>query len=333
MTDYWDSRTVLVTGADGFIGSHLVESLVELGASVRAFVFYNSWNSIGWLADVSGAVRSEIEVVSGDIRDDYSVAAAIEDREIVFHLASLIAIPYSYKAPRTFVDTNITGTLNVLQACRNSNELVRLVHTSTSEVYGTAQFVPITEKHPLSGQSPYSATKIGADMLVESFHRSFGVPAVTARPFNTYGPRQTARAVIPTIASQLLSGCKELQLGAISPTRDFNYVKDTVDGFIAVAECEAAEGQVVNIGSGQEWSIEATAKLLMQCCECNVPIISDDKRIRPENSEVNRLMADPTTLQTLTTWQPKISFSDGLLQTDDWIRLNQRYFDPTVYSL
>ena len=333
MTDYWDSRPILVTGADGFIGSHLVEALVELGASVRAFVFYNSWNSIGWLSDVSDTVQRKIEIVSGDIRDDYCVTAAVEDREIVFHLASLIAIPYSYKAPRAFVDTNITGTLNVLQACRNSNALIRLVHTSTSEVYGTAQFVPITENHPLTGQSPYSASKIAADMLVESFHRSFGVPAVTARPFNTYGPRQTARAVIPTIVSQLISGCDELQLGEISPTRDFNFVQDTVEGFISLAECKAAEGQAINIGSGQEWSIEATAKLLMQCCGYDVPIISDEKRIRPKKSEVTRLVADPTRLQTLTTWQPQTSFSDGLLKTIDWIRANPRYFDPTVYSL
>ena len=333
MAEFWKGRRALVTGADGFIGSHLVEALVEQGATVRAMVFYNSWNSIGWLSDISPAVRQNIELVTGDIRDHSCVAEMVKNCEIIFHLSSLIAIPYSYKAPRAFVDTNVVGALNILQACRESDALARLVHTSTSEVYGTAKFVPITEDHPLSGQSPYSASKIGADMMAESFHRSFGLPVITARPFNTYGPRQTARAVIPTIASQLLSGCTELQLGALTPTRDFNFVTDTVAGLMALAACADAEGQVVNIGSGEEWSIGQIAKMLMEACGQNVPIASDEQRLRPEKSEVNRLLADAARLKQLTGWQPKIPVSDGLARTVTWIRTNLHHFDPTGYAL
>ena len=331
MADFWNGRATLITGADGFIGSHLVEWLVERGADVRAFVFYNSWNSIGWLSDVPETVRRGIEIVTGDVRDESSVAAAVRGREIVFHLSSLVSIPYSYQAPRAFIDTNVTGALNVLQACRGSDTLVRLVHTSTSEVYGTARFVPITEDHPLTGQSPYSASKIAADALAESFHRSFGVPVTTARPFNTFGPRQTARAVIPTIASQLLSGCTELRLGALTPTRDFNFVSDTVTGLAALGECAEAEGQVVNIGSGEEWSIEKTAKLLMEVCKREVPIVSDETRLRPENSEVNRLLADTGRLRTLTGWAPQTPFAEGLTRTADWIGSNLQFFDPAHY--
>lgn len=332
MADSLAGQRVLVTGADGFIGSHLVEALVARGANVRAFVFYNSWGSIGWLADVPPDARSRVEIFFGDIRDDVRVAKAVDGCAHVFHLASLIAIPYSYEAPRAYVDTNVVGALNVLQASRRSADLVRLVHVSTSEVYGTAQRVPIDEMHPLAGQSPYSATKIGADMLAESFHRSFGVKVVTARPFNTFGPRQTARAVIPTIASQLLSGANELKLGALSPTRDFNYVGDTVAGLIALATCSAAVGRVVNIGSGQEWSIEATAKLLMEIAGRDVPIISEEERFRPQNSEVNRLLADTRLIRELTGWAPAVPFGDGLRHTVDWIRANLGRFDSTEYA-
>jgi NAD dependent epimerase/dehydratase len=333
MSDFWNGRQVLVTGADGFIGSHLVERLVTEGATVRALVFYNSWNSIGWLADISQQTRNSIEIFTGDIRDDGCVAEACRNQEIVFHLSSLIAIPYSYKAPRAYVDTNIVGALNVLQAGRQSDSLERIIHTSTSEVYGTAQFVPITEEHPLSGQSPYSASKIGADMVAESFFRSFELPVVTARPFNTFGPRQTARAVIPTIAAQLLSNCTQLTLGALTPTRDFNFVSDTVGGLMALGVCKDAEGQVVNIGTGEEWSIEQTANLLMQICENDVEIILEEARLRPEKSEVNRLLADASRLRSLTGWQPQVSFEDGLAYTANWIRKNLHHFDPDRYTL
>lgn len=323
---------MLVTGADGFIGSHLVERLVGAGANVRAFVFYNSWNSIGWLSDTPKAVRESVEIMPGDVRDDSRVAEAVAGCEYVFHLASLIAIPYSYEAPRAYVDTNMVGALNVLQAARRSDTLVRLVHTSTSEVYGTAQRVPIGEDHPLVGQSPYSATKIGADALAESFYRSFGVPVVTARPFNTFGPRQTARAVIPTIASQLLAGAEELRLGALTPTRDFNFATDTADGMIALATCAAAEGKVVNIGSGEEWSIEQTARLLMEITGRDVLIVSEEERIRPEKSEVNRLLADNALIRSLTGWQPDVPFEKGLARTAEWVAANLHHFDPERYT-
>jgi len=332
MSDELRGQQVLVTGADGFIGSHLVEQLVSLGAKVRAFVFYNSWNSIGWLADTPSSVREVIEIFPGDVRDEVRVREAVADCRYVFHLSSLIAIPYSYEAPRAYVDTNMVGALNVLQACRESDDLVRILHVSTSEVYGTAQTVPISESHPLVGQSPYSATKIGADALAESFHRSFGVPVVTARPFNTYGPRQTARAVIPTIAAQLLSGESELHLGALSPTRDFNFATDTADGMIALATCAKAEGQTVNIGSGEEWSIEQTAQLLMEICERKVNIVTEEDRLRPEKSEVNRLLADNRLLRELTGWKSRVLFHDGLVQTADWIRDNLDHFDPARYT-
>lgn len=331
MTNDLQGFRVLVTGADGFIGSHLVEALVTKGASVRAFVFYNSWGSIGWLADLPAEIRARVEIFPGDIRDEARVAQAVEGMAYVFHLASLIAIPYSYDAPRAYVDTNVIGALNVLQACRRSGELIRLVHTSTSEVYGTAQYVPIPESHPLVGQSPYSASKIGADALVESFHRSFGLKVVTARPFNTFGPRQTARAVIPTITSQLLGPANSLTLGALTPTRDFSFVTDTAAGLIALSTCAAAEGRTLNIGSGQEWSIEATAKLLMNICGRNVPIVRDEARLRPEKSEVNRLLADNRALRELTDWKPAVPFEEGLRRTVSWIAANLDRFDPARY--
>lgn len=325
-------KKVFVTGADGFIGSHLVELLVASGADVRALVYYNSWNERGWLRDVPRAVLSAVETISGDIRDTELVKKSIEGCDYVFHLSSLIAIPYSYVAPRSYVDTNVTGALNVLQGCRENDALIRLVHVSTSEVYGSAQTVPISEQHPLVGQSPYSASKIAADKIAESFHLSFGLPVVTARPFNTYGPRQTARAVIPTIASQLLAGCSRLKLGALSPTRDFNFVTDTAAGMLALALCPQAEGKVVNVGSNEEWSIEQTARMLMAVVGREVEIETDEDRIRPANSEVNRLLADNTLIHSLTTWRSEVPFRVGLEHTVEWIGRNLHFFDPEQYA-
>ena len=300
MLDNIKNKKVLVTGADGFIGSHLIELLVLNGAKVRALVYYNSWNDNGWLRDISKEIINEIDVVKGDIRDVETTRNLIKGIEYVFHLSSLIAIPYSYTASRSYVETNILGALNILNGCRDSNELIRLVHVSTSEVYGTAQSVPISEDHQLVGQSPYAATKIGADKLAESFYLSFGLPVVTARPFNTYGPRQTARAVIPTIISQLIQGCDSLKLGALSPTRDFNYATDTANGILSLGLCKKAEGEVINIGSGLEWSISDTAEKLFNIVGRKVPIKTDENRIRPKRSEVNRLLADNTKIKNLT---------------------------------
>lgn len=325
-------KKVFVTGADGFIGSHLVELLVSYGAEVRAMVYYNSWNERGWLRDVAPKVIENVELFNGDVRDTERVRSGVRGCDFVFHLSSLIAIPYSYEAPRAYVETNVTGALNVLQACRESDTLTRLVHVSTSEVYGSAQQVPIPESHPLVGQSPYSASKIAADKMAESFHLSFGLPVVTARPFNTFGPRQTARAVIPTIASQLVAGCRELKLGSLTPTRDFNFVTDTVCGMIALALCSEAEGRVVNIGSGEEWSIEQTAKMLMEVTGCEVTILCDEQRMRPKDSEVNRLLADNALIHSLTDWRSEVSFREGLEKTVEWIKCNIRYFDISAYA-
>ena len=332
MSETIEGRAVFVTGADGFIGSHLVELLVAAGARVRALVFYNSWNEIGWLRDVPADTRRHVEILTGDIRDVERVRHGVAGCEYVFHLSSLIAIPYSYDASRSYVETNIVGALNVLQACRESSTLVRLVHVSTSEVYGTAQQVPITESHPLVGQSPYSATKIAADKLAESFHRSFELPVVIARPFNTYGPRQTARAVIPTIAAQLLAGCDVLKLGSLEPTRDFNYVTDTAAGMLALALCPAAEGQVVNIGSGEEWSIKQTVELLCEVTRRRVPVETEEGRVRPGASEVQRLIADNRRITELTGWRSQIPFRTGLERTVQWIEQNLRHFTPESYA-
>jgi NAD dependent epimerase/dehydratase len=326
------NKLVLVTGSDGFIGSHLIELLVKNGAKVRALVYYNSWNEIGWLKDIPKETLAEVDIVRGDIRDAELVRKSTSGVEYIFHLSSLIAIPYSYDAPRSYVDTNITGALNVLNACKDSSSLIRMVHVSTSEVYGTAQYVPINEEHPLVGQSPYSASKIGADKIAESFYLSFGLPVVTARPFNTFGPRQTARAVIPTIASQLLSGCECLKLGSLSPTRDFNYVSDTISGLLSLALCEKAEGEVVNIGSGEEWSIEETAHLLCEIIDRKVDIVSDESRVRPVNSEVNRLLADNTKISRLTGWTTQTPFKKGLGNTVEWIKANLCYFETDKYA-
>ena len=314
-------KRVLVTGADGFIGSHLVEHLLECGANVRAFVFYNSFNSWGWLDTLDEATKRQLEVVAGDIRDPHGVRAAMKGCDVVLHLAALIAIPFSYHSPDTYVDTNIKGTLNVLQAARELG-VERVVHTSTSEVYGTARFVPITEEHPLQGQSPYAASKTGADQMALSFHLSFETPVAVVRPFNTYGPRQSARAVIPTIITQIAAGATQIKLGATSPTRDFNFVRDTCRGFVAVAECDAAVGTVINIGSNYEISVGNTARTIARVMGKDVEIVSDEQRIRPAGSEVERLWADNTKARKLTGWTPEYGglngFERGLRTTVEW---------------
>ena len=314
-------KTILVTGADGFIGSHLTESLVSQGYQVRAFVLYNSFNSWGWLDHSPKEILDSLEIFSGDIRDPYGVKAAMQGCDIVLHLAALIAIPYSYHSPATYVDTNITGTLNVVQAARELG-VQKVVHTSTSEVYGTAQFVPITEEHPLQGQSPYSASKIGADQIAMSFYRSFGTPVSIIRPFNTYGPRQSARAVIPTVITQIANGNRKIKLGALHPTRDFNYVKDTVRGFITIAESQNSVGEVINIGSNFEISIGDTVNLIAEAMDVDIEIETDDVRLRPEKSEVNRLWADNSKAKRLVGWEPlyggREGFKRGLAETAAW---------------
>ncbi len=325
--DNISTKHVFVTGADGFIGSHLIERLVKLGARVCALVCYNSWNETGWLREIDRSILADIEIIKGDIRDADLMHNAVRKVDYVFHLSSLIDIPYSYIAPRSYVDTNVIGALNIFNACRASEKLIRLLHVSTSEVYGTAQFVPIPENHPLVAQSPYAASKIGADKLAEAYYLSFALPVVTARPFNTYGPRQTARAVIPTIASQIAAGENRLALGALTPTRDFNFVTDTAAGMIALAICKEAEGLVVNIGSGQEWSIAQTAEMIMEIAGRKVEILMDKKRLRPENSEVNRLVADNRLISQLTDWRSRVSFRDGLKLTYSWIEKNLHHFN------
>ncbi len=331
-------KKVLVTGADGFIGSHLTELLVREGADVRAFVYYNSFNSWGWLDEAEDSIKSSIDVFAGDVRDPHGVRCAMRGCQVVFHLAALIAIPYSYHSPDTYVDTNIKGTLNILQAAREL-DVQRLVHTSTSEVYGTARTVPITEEHPLQGQSPYSASKIGADQMALSFHLSFGTPVAIIRPFNTYGPRQSARAVIPTIISQIAAGARQIKLGALHPTRDFNYVADTVRGFMAVAASDAALGKVINIGSNYEVSIRDTARLIAELMDADVEYVSDDERLRPEASEVERLWADNTRARELANWSPRYSGVEGLRRglraTIDWFAVpaNLRRYKAGRYNI
>jgi len=312
--DLKDKR-VLLTGADGFIGSHLVEMLVQQGAKVKALSYYNSFNHWGWLEVLD--CLDKIDIVSGDIRDPHFCKEISKDIDVIFHLAALIAIPYSYVAPDSYVDTNIKGTLNICQAAKE-NGCKRVIHTSTSEVYGTAQYVPIDEKHPLQPQSPYSATKIGADAMAMSFHSAFGLPVTTARPFNTYGPRQSARAVIPTIITQIAAGKKQIQLGDVSPTRDFNYVLDTCQGFIALAQSNNTIGEVVNIGSGTEISVGDTLNLIKELMKSDVEFIIDENRIRPENSEVFRLCCDNTRINELTGFRPEYSIEQGLKETIDW---------------
>lgn len=327
-------KKVLVTGADGFIGSHLTEQLVKDGYKVKAFSYYNSFNSWGWLDTLGKDILSEIEVFTGDIRDPNGVRESMKGIDEVFHLAALIAIPFSYHSPDSYVDTNIKGTLNVLQAARDL-ETSRILITSTSEVYGTAQYVPIDEKHPYQGQSPYSATKIGADRLAESFYRSFNMPISIVRPFNTYGPRQSARAVIPTIITQLLSGEKEIKLGALSPTRDFNYVKDTVNGFIEIAKSSKTIGEEINIATQNEISIGKLAKELIEQINPNAKIICEEERLRPEKSEVNRLLGCNKKIKELTNWKPQYTFKEGIKDTVEWFKDydNIKKYKSNLYNL
>lgn len=325
----WVSRNVLVTGAGGFIGSHLTERLVELGARPRVFVHYNSMGTWGWLDH--SALKEDVEVIAGDISDRDSVRKAVQGADVVFHLAALIGIPYSYHAPLSYVHTNVEGTLNVLQAALEAN-VERVVHTSTSEVYGTAQYVPIDEQHPLQGQSPYSATKIGADKLAEAFYCSFGLPVVTLRPFNTYGPRQSARAVIPTIITQCMVD-DVVRLGNLHPTRDLSYVADTVEGFIRGANSSKAIGQVVNVGSGQEISIGDLAYKIAGLMGKAVAIECENQRKRPESSEVERLCAANCLAKELLGWEPRYTLDEGLRLTIDWIGEHFEYYRPKVYTI
>lgn len=312
-------KKVLVTGADGFIGSHLVEDLVAAGCKVTAFVFYNSFNSWGWLDTFPKDILRKIQVVPGDVRDPHAVREAMRGQDIVFHLAALIGIPFSYHSPDLYIDTNVKGTVNVLQGAKDLGTKKILI-TSTSEVYGTALRVPIDETHPRQGQSPYSATKIAADALTESFYRCFNLPVVTVRPFNTYGPRQSARAIIPTIITQLLSGKKEIRLGALNPVRDFIFVKDTVSGFLAIAKSDKVIGQEINVAMQKETSVEDLAKKIIAKINPKAKIVTDRSRLRPARSEVTRLLGDNKKLRALTDWKPRYSHDDGIEMTIDWFR-------------
>lgn len=327
-------KKVLVTGADGFIGSHLVEQLLEEGASVKAFVYYNSFNSWGWLDTLTADVLKEIEIFPGDIRDPNGVETAMRDCAVVFHLAALIAIPFSYHSPDVYVDTNIKGTLNILQAARKQS-LEKVLITSTSEVYGTAQYVPIDEKHPYQGQSPYSATKIGADRLAESFYRSFDLPVVIVRPFNTYGPRQSARAIIPTVITQLMAGQTELKLGNISPTRDFNYVKDTVSGFAEIAKADGSIGEEINIASGQEISVGGLVTKIAGLMDTEISITTEEQRLRPDKSEVERLLGNNEKILNMTAWQQRFDLDAGLKETIAWFTNpdNLRKYKSDLYNI
>jgi dTDP-glucose 4,6-dehydratase len=332
------NKKILVTGADGFIGSHLTEALVRQGYDVRAFVLYNSFNSWGWLDSCAPDVAGKFEIFAGDIRDPHGVRTAMKDCDVVMHLAALIAIPYSYHSPDTYVDTNVKGTLNIVQAAREL-KVEKVVHTSTSEVYGTARFVPITEEHPLQGQSPYSATKIGADQIAMSFYNAFDTPVATIRPFNTYGPRQSARAFIPTVITQIASGQRKIKLGALHPTRDFNFVIDTVRGFISIAESEQSVGEVINIGSNFEVSMGDTVKMIAEIMGVDIEIKTDEIRLRPEKSEVDRLWADNSKAKKLTRWEPtyggKEGFRRGLAETIAWFidPANLKQYKTGIYNV
>ncbi|KAA0890487.1 NAD-dependent 4,6-dehydratase LegB [Oryzomonas rubra] len=332
------NKKILVTGADGFIGSHLTEELVRSGCDVRAFVCYNSFNSWGWLDSLAPELLTSLDVFSGDIRDPHGVKQAMTGCDIVLHLAALIAIPYSYHSPDTYIDTNIKGTLNILQAARELG-VAKVVHTSTSEVYGTARFVPITEEHPLQGQSPYSASKIGADQLALSFYHSFETPVAIIRPFNTYGPRQSARAFVPTVITQIASGARTIRLGALHPTRDLNYVADTVAGFMAVAQCDAAVGEVINIGSNYEISMGDTARMIADIMGADIEIVTDQERLRPEKSEVERLWADTAKARRLLKHEQNYAGLEGLrrglARTIEWFALpeNLKLYKPHIYNI
>ena len=325
-------QTILVTGADGFIGSHLIEMLVEKGYKVKALSQYNSFNNWGWLEDVK--CLEHVQVLTGDIRDPHYCKNITKDVDIIFHLAALIAIPYSYVAPDSYVDTNIKGTLNICQAAKENGN-IRVIHTSTSEVYGTAQYVPIDEKHPLNPQSPYSATKIAADAMAMSFFNAFELPVTIARPFNTYGPRQSARAVIPTIITQIAHGMKEIKLGDVTPTRDFNYVEDTCRGFIALAESDRTIGQAVNIGSNFEISVGSTLRIIKELMNSDVQFITDEERIRPKKSEVLRLWCDNTLIEKLTGFKPQVDIREGLQRTIDWVTIdkNLKNYKANIYNV
>ena len=325
-------KTVLITGADGFIGSHLTEMLVSKGYKVKALSQYNSFNNWGWLENVN--CKDKIEILTGDIRDPHYCKFITKDVDIIFHLAALIAIPYSYVAPDSYVDTNIKGTLNICQAAKENGN-IRVIHTSTSEVYGTAQYVPIDESHPMQAQSPYSATKIAADAMAMSFYNAFNLPVTIARPFNTYGPRQSARAVIPTIITQIANGAKEIKLGDVTPTRDFNYVDDTCRGFIALAECDESIGQTVNIGSNYEISISDTLNIIKELMSSNVQFITDEERLRPSKSEVFRLWCDNTKIKKITGFESQVDIRQGLQQTIDWITQpeNLKKYKSEIYNV
>ena len=327
-------KKILVTGADGFIGSHLTEKLVKQGFKVKTFIYYNSFNSWGWLDSLPAEIKKEIEIFSGDIRDPNGVRVAMEGCDTVFHLAALIAIPFSYHSPDSYVDTNIKGTLNILQAAKLLNTS-RILITSTSEVYGTAKFVPITEEHPFQGQSPYSATKIGADRLAESFYRSFNLPITIVRPFNTYGPRQSARAVIPTIITQLQNGYEKIKLGSLTPTRDFTYVKDTANGFIEIAKSDKSIGEEINIATQSEISIGDLVTELIRQINPNAKVICDQQRIRPEKSEVNRLFGSNEKLKKLTNWKQQYSLEVGLKETIRWFskKENLAKYKAGIYNI
>ncbi len=332
------NKKILVTGADGFIGSHLTEELIRQGYDVRAFVLYNSFNSWGWLDHAEPEIKKNLDIFAGDVRDPYGVKQAMKGCDVVFHLAALIGIPYSYHSPDTYIDTNVKGTLNIVQAARELG-VSKVLHTSTSEVYGTARFVPITEEHPLQGQSPYSASKIGADQIAMSYYFSFKTPVSIVRPFNTYGPRQSARAVIPTVITQIATRRKKIKLGALHPTRDFNYVKDTVRGFIAVAKSDKAIGEVINIGSNYEISIGDTVKLIAELMNAKISLVTDSRRIRPENSEVEKLWADNSKAKKLAGWKPAYGqlkgFKQGLSETIEWFLNpdNLKQYKPGEYNI
>lgn len=328
----WGGRRVLVTGAGGFIGSHLTEELARRGAKVTALVRYNSRSHWGFLEDLPSELGKRVSIVSGDVTDPYCVNRLVKGQDVVFHLAALIGIPYSYEAPASYVATNVSGTLHVLEACRE-HKVRKVVHTSTSEVYGTALYAPIDEKHPLQGQSPYSASKIGADHIAESFHRSFGLPVAICRPFNTFGPRQSARAVLPALLCQLLDGRDEIKVGSTAPVRDFNYVGDTVEGFLAVAESPKTAGEAVNIGAGRGVSIGDAAKLLMKLTGRQAALKTDPARARPEKSEVMKLLCDNRKARRLAGWRPKVSFEEGLQRTIAFIQARRELYKPGLYAV